>query len=106
MQVGEVGNERFCVYLIPETLRATTLGEKGEGDLVNIEIDSQTQVSLNTARSMNTTPLMDKHPGPFFGIRRLWLVPGRGRKSHCPVSYPAAIRGMHSSVPSLGHSEQ
>ncbi len=41
-----MGNDRFCVYLIPETLRATTLGAKSEGDLVNIEIDSQTQVAF------------------------------------------------------------
>ena len=56
LQVGEVGDERFCVYLIPETLRATTLGEKEVGDLVNIEIDSQTQESLQPASSRNTMP--------------------------------------------------
>ncbi len=43
-QVGEVGHDCFCVYLIPETLRATTLGSKSEGATVNIEIDAQTQV--------------------------------------------------------------
>jgi len=52
LQVGEVGDERFCVYLIPETLRATTLGEKLEGDFVNIEIDSQTQVFFNSPTQM------------------------------------------------------
>lgn len=44
LQVGEVGQDWFCVYLIPETLRVTTLGEKQEGEYVNIEIDAQTQV--------------------------------------------------------------
>ena len=43
-QVGEVGQDWFCVYLIPETLRVTTLGERREGQFVNIEIDAQTQV--------------------------------------------------------------
>lgn len=43
-QVGEVGPDWFSVYLIPETLRVTTIGAKGPGDLVNVEVDSTTQV--------------------------------------------------------------
>ena len=31
------------MYLIPETMRVTVLGIKQKGDLVNIEIDAQTQ---------------------------------------------------------------
>ena len=46
VQVGEVGADWFCVYLIPETLRATTMGNREQGDLVNIEIDARTQVYL------------------------------------------------------------
>ena len=42
-QVGEVGENWFSVYLIPETLRVTVLGGKGRGDTVNVEIDAQTQ---------------------------------------------------------------
>ena len=42
-QVGEVGPDSFSVYLIPETLRATVLGERSVGDTVNVEIDAQTQ---------------------------------------------------------------
>ncbi|MGA8165358.1 MAG: riboflavin synthase subunit alpha [Waddliaceae bacterium] len=38
----------FSVHLIPETLKRTTLGRKEEGDLVNIEIDSQTQAIVDT----------------------------------------------------------
>ena len=38
----------FDVYMIPETLRLTTFGEKQEGDWVNIEIDRQTQVIVDT----------------------------------------------------------
>ena len=44
LQVGEVGEDNFTVYLIPETLRVTVLGDKAQGDSVNIEIDAQTQV--------------------------------------------------------------
>ena len=39
----QVGEDWFNVYLIPETMRVTVLGIKQKGDLVNIEIDAQTQ---------------------------------------------------------------
>ena len=45
IQVGEVGEDWFTIYLIPETLRVTVLGSKQEGDSVNLEIEAQTQVS-------------------------------------------------------------
>jgi riboflavin synthase len=38
----------FTVNLIPETRRITTFGESKPGDKVNIEIDSQTQVIVDT----------------------------------------------------------
>lgn len=38
----------FRVFLIPETLRVTTHGEKSVGDRVNIEVDRQTQVIVDT----------------------------------------------------------
>jgi riboflavin synthase len=38
----------FNVYLIPETLRATTFKQKQLGDSVNIEIDNQTKVIVTT----------------------------------------------------------
>ena len=38
----------FTVHLIPETLRMTSLGKKKVGDAVNLEIDSQTQVIVDT----------------------------------------------------------
>ena len=44
-QVTDTG---FCVYLIPETLRATVLGSKREGDSVNIEVEAQTQAIVDT----------------------------------------------------------
>lgn len=48
LTIGEVAGNRFNVYLIPETLRATTFGTAREGQRVNIEIDSQTQTIVDT----------------------------------------------------------
>ena len=39
-----MGADEFSVYLIPETLRVTVLGQLAVGDPANVEIDSQTQV--------------------------------------------------------------
>jgi len=47
-QVGEVGADSFAVYLIPETLRVTSLGAKREGATVNLEIEAQTQAIVDT----------------------------------------------------------
>jgi riboflavin synthase len=47
----EVGS--FTVHLIPETLKATTLGQKKEGDWVNLEFDSITQVTVETLENLN-----------------------------------------------------
>jgi len=40
----------FEVWLIPETLRMTTFGDKREGDALNIEIERGTQVVVDTVR--------------------------------------------------------
>ncbi len=40
----------FTVHLIPETLRATTFGEKQTGDDANFEIERKTQVIVDTVR--------------------------------------------------------
>ena len=39
LTVGQVGKDYFDVYLIPYTLKVTTLGLKKAGDCVNIETD-------------------------------------------------------------------
>lgn len=39
LTVTDVGADWFEVGLIPETLRATTLGDKAPGDAVNLEVD-------------------------------------------------------------------
>jgi riboflavin synthase len=55
LTVAEAGREPggagwFEVWLIPETLRMTTFGDKAEDQLVNIEIERQTQVFVDTVR--------------------------------------------------------
>jgi riboflavin synthase len=53
LTVGFVDREagRFCVYLIPETLRRTTFGIRQVGDFVNVEVDRQTQAIVDTINS-------------------------------------------------------
>ena len=49
LTVGEVGAARFSVYIIPHTLKVTTLGLKNEGDKVNIETDLLAKYVLSQA---------------------------------------------------------
>jgi len=39
LTVGEVGRDEFSVWIIPHTRAVTALGERSEGDLVNLEFD-------------------------------------------------------------------
>lgn len=48
LTIGEVKENHFCVNLIPETLNRTIIGKCVAGDLVNIEIDAQTQAIVDT----------------------------------------------------------
>ncbi|MFD0965329.1 riboflavin synthase subunit alpha [Seminibacterium arietis] len=48
LTIGEVKSNQFCVNLIPETLNRTLMGKREIGDLVNIEIDPQTQAIVDT----------------------------------------------------------
>jgi riboflavin synthase len=57
------GSGWFEVWLIPETLRMTTFGAKGEGDAVNIEIERSTQVFVDTVRSA-----IDERLGPLLPL--------------------------------------
>lgn len=48
----------FTVNLIPETRKITTFGEAKIGDKINLEIDNQTQVIVDTVeRVLNHSPL-------------------------------------------------
>lgn len=48
LTIGEVSDHAFCVHLIPETLRVTVFGMRQSGDIVNVEIDPQTQAVVDT----------------------------------------------------------
>jgi riboflavin synthase len=49
LTVGERDPEgSFWIHLIPETVRLTNLGEKKEGDRVNIELDARTVAIVDT----------------------------------------------------------
>lgn len=53
------GSGWFEVWLIPETLRMTTFGDKPEGTPLNIEIERSTQVFVDTVRAA-----LDERLGP------------------------------------------
>jgi riboflavin synthase len=46
----------FEVWLIPETLNLTTFGEKQIGDEINIEVDRQTQIIVDTISDLLKDP--------------------------------------------------
>lgn len=48
LTIGEVKGNQFCVNLIPETLNRTLMGQRRISDVVNIEIDPQTQAIIDT----------------------------------------------------------
>ncbi len=50
LTIGKVNGCNFSVHLIPETIRLTTLASKQIGAEVNIEIDSMTQIIVQTVR--------------------------------------------------------
>lgn len=52
LTVGEVGKTHFCVHLIPETLERTLFGSRQTGDQVNIEIDPNTQATVDTVERL------------------------------------------------------
>ena len=68
LTVAEAQRERdgsgwFEVWLIPETLRATTFAGLHEGDAVNLEIERSTQVFVDTVRSA-----IDERLGPLLPL--------------------------------------
>ena len=48
LTVGEIKDGCFNLHIIPETMRLTILDSKEVGDIVNIEIDSNTQLIVET----------------------------------------------------------
>jgi len=76
----------FEVWLIPETLRMTTFADKQEGDAVNIEIERQTQVFVDTVREA-----VDERLGPLVPLlERLLREQGRSLED---LAHPPALPG-------------
>ncbi len=50
LTIGEVHDHQFAVHLIPETLQRTLFGRRQTGDVVNVEIDAQTQAVVDTVQ--------------------------------------------------------
>jgi riboflavin synthase len=78
LTVAEAGREAdgsgwFEVWLIPETLRQTTFGDKAPGDAVNVEIERQTQIVVDTVERV-----LDQRLGPLMpALQRLLADGGR-----------------------------
>jgi riboflavin synthase len=68
------GSGWFEVWLIPETLRMTTFGDKREGDAVNIEIERQTQIVVDTVERV-----LDERLGPLMPALQALIAEARGR---------------------------
>lgn len=52
LTIGEVEQDRFNVYLIPETLAVTRFGTAEVGERINLEVDPQTQATVDTVERM------------------------------------------------------
>jgi riboflavin synthase len=55
LTIVDVLDQTFSVSFIPETLRLTTFGKRDVGDLVNIELDTQTVAIVDTVERVMTS---------------------------------------------------
>lgn len=82
----------FEVWLIPETLRMTTFADKPEGARLNLEIERQTQVFVDTVREA-----IDERLGPLLpALERLLAAEGRSLDD---LARPAALPGPGGREP-------
>lgn len=58
LTVGEVHSDAFNLHLIPETLRNTTFAKLDVGAKLNLELDSQTQVIVDTLKKMKLKQIL------------------------------------------------
>ncbi|GIU53031.1 MULTISPECIES: riboflavin synthase subunit alpha [Shewanella] len=61
LTVGEINDDRFMLHLIPETLKLTNLSDSKVGDKINIEIDSQTQVIVDTVERVLAKKMLNNN---------------------------------------------
>ncbi|UAJ65071.1 riboflavin synthase subunit alpha [Candidatus Schneideria nysicola] len=48
LTINDIKDSKFCVDLIPETIRRTNLSKRKIGDIVNIEIDQQSRTIVDS----------------------------------------------------------
>jgi riboflavin synthase len=58
LTIAEVEEGRFSVHLIPETRDVTTFGLVQQGDLINVEVDPQTQAVVDTVQRLLSEPAL------------------------------------------------
>jgi riboflavin synthase len=75
----------FEIWLIPETLRMTTFGDKREGDVLNIEIERSTQVLVDTVRDA-----LEERLGPLLPALEAVLAQQGGSMAELGGSLPRA----------------
>lgn len=61
LTVAEISRESFTVYLIPHTLKITTLGRKKKGDFINIELDLLAKYLITKAQNPTLKDLLKKY---------------------------------------------
>ncbi len=94
LTVAEAGRERdgsgwFEVWLIPETLRMTTFGDKQAGDALNIEIERATQVVVDTVRAA-----LDERLGPLLpALEQLLAERGQDLSAIGQIALPRQAQG-------------
>ena len=90
LTVAEVhkGEGWFEVWLIPETLRLTTFAGKREGDALNLEIERQTQVFVDTVREA-----IDERLGPLVPALEA-LLAQQGRTLDALAEPPPGARAI------------
>ena len=61
LTIAAVSRKDFIVYLIPHTLKITTLGKKKKGDLINIETDLLAKYLSNHTQKPNLREVLKKY---------------------------------------------
>jgi riboflavin synthase len=62
LTVNGVAGACFSILLIPHTLAVTTWGERGAGDLVNLEVDLMARYAARLVEARETGPLTEASP--------------------------------------------
>ncbi len=77
----------FEVWLIPETLRLTTFGDRRAGDRINIEIERSTQVVVDTVREA-----LDERLGPLMPALERLLAQAGSSVDDLASGLPASVK--------------